>query len=296
MRVLHIDAGRQMRGGQWQALYLACGLRETGVESLLAAPSGSPLFLHAQQQGLAAHPLSWTAVARLSRQVDLVHAHDAAAHTLAALVCRAPLVVSRRVAFPLRRGLLSRWKYRRPFRYLAVSRFVRGVMMDGGVPQEKIAVVYDGVPPLPASSGGVILAPATDDPAKGSGLVRKAAELAGLEVRFTSELLRDLQSASLFVYITHCEGLGSAVLAAMGAGVPVIASRVGGLPEVVQDGMTGLLTSNDPQDIAGAMRRLWEDAALRKQMGAEARRMAQERFSVDVLVRATLDVYRQVLP
>ncbi|MCL6545697.1 MAG: glycosyltransferase family 4 protein [Bryobacteraceae bacterium] len=296
MRVLHIDAGRQMRGGQWQALYLACGLRETGVESLLAARAGSPLLQRAREQGLAAHPINWTAVARLSRQADLVHAHDAAAHTLAALVCRAPLVVSRRVAFPLRRGLLSRWKYRRAARYLAVSHFVRGVLIDGGIPPQKIDVVYDGVPPLPASSGGAILAPATDDPAKGSGLVRKAAEIAGLEVRFTSELLRDLHSASLFVYITHSEGLGSAVLAAMGAGVPVIASRVGGLPEVVQEGVTGLLTRNDPQAIAAAMRRLWEDPPLREQMGAEGRRMVHERFSVEALVRGTLDVYRQVLP
>jgi hypothetical protein len=296
MRVLHIDAGRQMRGGQWQALYLACGLRQAGVECALASPAGSPLFLQAQQQGLAAHPLSRAAVARLSRQADLVHAHDAAAHTLAALVCRAPLVVSRRVAFPLRRGLLSRWKYRRAARYLAVSHFVRGVLIEGGVPPEKIDVVYDGVPPLPASRGGGILAPATDDPAKGAALVRKAAELAGLEVRFTSELQRDLPSASLFVYITHSEGLGSAALAAMGAGVPVLASRVGGLPEIVQDGVTGSLVANDPQAIAAAMRRLWQDPALREQMGAEGRRMVQERFSVEVLVRATLDVYRRVLP
>lgn len=296
MRVLHIDAGRQMRGGQWQALYLACGLRETGVESLLVAPPGSPLLRRAQQQGLAAYPLSWTAVARLSRRADLVHAHDAAAHTLAALLCRAPLIVSRRVAFPLREGPLSRWKYRRAARYLAVSKFVRGVLIDGGVPSEKIAVVYDGVPLLPASTGGSILAPATLDPAKGSALVRKAAELAGLEVRFSSELPQDLPSASLFVYITYSEGLGSAALASLSAGVPVIASHVGGLPEIVQHGVNGLLTVNDPQAIASAMLRLWQDPALRQQMGAEGRRMVQERFSVEVLVRATLDVYRQVLP
>ncbi|MGQ9632650.1 MAG: glycosyltransferase family 4 protein [Bryobacteraceae bacterium] len=296
MRVLHIDAGRQMRGGQWQALYLACGLREAGVESLLVARPGSPLLQRAQQHGIAACPLSWTSVARLSRHVNLVHAHDAAAHTLAALLCRAPLVVSRRVAFPLRGGLLSRWKYRRAARYLAVSRFVRGVLIEAGVPSEKITVVYDGVPPLPASTGGDILAPATLDPAKGSALVRKAAELAGLEIRFTSELSQDLPSASLFVYITYSEGLGSAALAAMSAGVPVIASHVGGLPEIVQHGVNGLLTVNDPQAIASAMLRLWQDPVLRQQMGAQGRRMVQERFSVEVLVRATLDVYRQVLP
>ena len=46
----------------------------------------------------------------------------------------------------------------------------------------------------------------------------------------------------MFVYITESEGLGSAVLLAMAAGTPVIASRVGGLPEAIEDGVNGLLT------------------------------------------------------
>ena len=61
---------------------------------------------------------------------------------------------------------------------------------------------------------------------------------------------------ALFLYITHSEGLGSAVLLAMAAGVPVIASNVGGLPEIVEHERTGLLTENTAQAIANAIRRL----------------------------------------
>jgi glycosyltransferase involved in cell wall biosynthesis len=296
MNVLHIDTGRQMRGGQRQALWLAAGLRDAGVNAVLVVPIGSPLWQQAQAQGLDTRPLDWRHLAPLARQSDLVHAHDAAAHTLAALFCRTPLVVSRRVAFPPRTGLLSKWKYSRPARYLAVSHFVRGVLIQAGVRPEKIAVVYDGVPPADVSTlDGPIIAPATSDPAKGSALLRKAAAVAGLEVLFSSNLLEDLRRASLFVYLSFSEGLGSAALAAMAAGVPVIASRVGGLPEIVRDQVTGLLVDNDPAAVAGAMRRLWDDPPLRARMGEAGRQWVQERFSVHEMVHATLKVYREVV-
>ena len=60
----------------------------------------------------------------VQEHADIVHAHDARAHTLAAIAARAPFVVSRRVAFPVKRSLLSQWKYRQAKRYLAVSQFV----------------------------------------------------------------------------------------------------------------------------------------------------------------------------
>lgn len=296
MRVLHIDSGRQMRGGQWQALWLAAGLRPAGVSTVMLARPGSPLWRQALLQGLDVQPLGWKDLAHLAKRADLVHAHDATAHTLAALVSRAPLVVSRRVAFPPRTGLLSNWKYSRPAKYIAVSQFVRDVLIRHGIRPDKIEVVYDGVPPAePSTYDGAILAPATEDPAKGSTLLRRAAALAGLDIAFSSDLARDLRHAALLVYLSHSEGLGSAALAAMAAAVPVIASRVGGLPEIVQHECTGLLVDNDPSAVAAAMLRLWEDPPLRARMGQAGRRLVQERFSVDQMVHATLKVYREVL-
>ena len=83
---------------------------------------------------------------RAARRADLVHVHDARAHTMAALAGVAPLVVSRRVAFPVKSGFLSGRKYARATLYLAVSNYVAARLLDAGVPGDKIRVVYDGVP------------------------------------------------------------------------------------------------------------------------------------------------------
>src|SRR5262249_37603385 len=137
MRVLHLDSGKQMRGGQWQVLRLIEGLAGEGVECTLLAREGAPLWDAARGPGLRVSRLGLLPVALLSRRHDLVHAHDARSHTLAALAARSPLVVSRRVAFPVRSG----WKYRRADRYLAVSACVEGVLAAAGVPKQKIDVV-----------------------------------------------------------------------------------------------------------------------------------------------------------
>jgi Glycosyl transferases group 1/Glycosyltransferase Family 4 len=292
MRILHLDAGREMRGGQWQVLRLIEGLTRAGLDSTLLCPPGSPLSQRAAALGCEVHPLCWSAVARFSRRIDLTHAHDARSHTWAALLARPPVVVSRRVAFPVR----NRWKYSRPAAYLAVSECVKRMLIAGGVRPERITVVYDGVPlAAPLLPGDRILAPATSDPQKGSDLLQQAARLAGVPVSFSADLEADLPGAALFVYLTRSEGLGSGVLLAMAAGVPVVASRIGGLPEIITHGENGWLTENDPPAVAASLRTLIADRPLAQRLAERARRTVGERFSVDAMVRATIQVYRQVL-
>jgi L-malate glycosyltransferase len=125
MRVLHLDAGRELRGGQWQVLRLMEGLAAAGVESTLLAREGAPLFAAARKRGWRVQPLGLTRALMICRGHDLLHAHDARSHTLAAIIRRARLVVSRRVAFPVG----SRWKYGRAARYIAVSEFVKSVLV-----------------------------------------------------------------------------------------------------------------------------------------------------------------------
>ncbi len=292
MRVLHLDSGREMRGGQWQALRLIDGLRREGFECTLLAARGSPLLQKARDTGLDARPLSWWALARISRQADLVHAHDARSHTLAAMLGGAPLVVSRRVAFPLR----SRWKYRRANRYFAVSQFVKRIMVEGGVPEERISVVYDGVPLGATAPGGdLILTPASDDPLKGTELAREAARRAGVPLHLSRNLESDLLAARLFLYLTHSEGLGSAVLMAMAAGVPVIASNTGGLPEIIRHRENGWLTENAPEPAAAAIRELLADGALARRLASRGRQTVTEKFSLEAMIHNTIQLYRQVL-
>jgi hypothetical protein len=287
MRVLHLDAGREMRGGQWQALRLIEGLAASGIESTLLARDGAPLFSAARKYGWRVEPISLTRAVLMARRHDLIHAHDARAHTLGSVVRSGRLLVSRRVAFPVG----SRWKYSRAAHYIAVSEFVRGVLIQGGVAAERITVVYDGVPVLePAGPPRLLVAHEKSAP-----LAADSARLAGVELTLSKDLERDLPRAALFVYVTHSEGLGSGVLLAMSAGVPVVASNVGGLPEVIRDGENGLLVENTPQAIAEGIRRILGDPGFARRIGAEARRTVLERFTLDRMVRHTMEVYRQVL-
>jgi glycosyltransferase involved in cell wall biosynthesis len=292
MRILHLDSGNEMRGGQWQVLRLMTGLRREGVLSTLLAPAASPLTQKALKEQLPAEPLGLLRVSRLARRNDLVHAHDARSHTLALLASRSPLVVSRRVAFPIR----SRWKYRSAGRYLAVSRFVKSVLEAGGVPQEKIAVVYDGVPLLAPAQGTAVLALADNgDSQKGAHLAADAAHLARIPLHWTTDLENDLKQAAIFVYLTYSEGLGSAVLLAMSAGVPVVASRIGGLPEIIFDGGNGLLVDNSAAAVAEGIGKLRDSPALAARLGEAARLTVQERFTTEQMVYRTMEVYREVL-
>ena len=294
MRILHLDAGRTMGGGQWQALRLIEGLASAGVESTLLAREGAPLYDAARKGGWRVEPLGLLRAVRHARGHDLIHAHDARTHTMAAIVRGAPLIVARRVAFAIgaqASRLGTKWKYARARHYIAVSEFVRGVLIEGGVPGDRISVVYDGVPVVTrGSAGGEILALQ-----KGATLATEAGRLLGAPLTIANDVERDLERAAMFVYVTHAEGLGSAVLLAMSAGVPVIASDVGGLREVVRHRENGLLVENRADAIAAAIRELRDDPDLARQLAAEARRAVLERFTVDHMVRRTMEVYRQVI-
>lgn len=293
---LHIDTGREMRGGQWQVLYLLRGLVAKGQEARLVAPQGSDLLQAAIAQRLVARPLGLPALLSASYGVDLIHAHDARAHTLALLIGK-PLVVSRRVAFPVRRGFPSRWKYQHATHFIAISEFVKRTLLERALDESRITVVHDGIPIPPRAEGahrGGILAIDSEDPGKGRSTIEKAAALADVPVAFSKNLSRDLPEAGIFLYITESEGLGSAALLAMAHGVPVIASAVGGLPEIVEDGRTGLLTSNDPAAVARQIQRLLHDRALAHELAANARERVEREFSSEHMTRGTIGVYENI--
>lgn len=285
MRILHLDAGREMRGGQFQVLRLIEGLASAGIESTLLARADGALFGAVRKLGFRVEPLGLTRALANLRAHDLIHAHDARSHSLGLFLRGKPLVVSRRVSFPVG----SRWKYGRAGRYLAVSEFVKGVLVRGGVDPEKISVVYDGVPPMDPAHGQAVLLLH-----KGAHFAGEVAQRAGVTIKLVSRLEDDLRDAALLVYITDSEGLGSGALLAMSAAVPVIASRIGGLPEVIRHGENGLLVDNDPTAFASAVRELIDDPERRRRIGAAARHTVMERFTVERMVRHTMEAYRQV--
>jgi glycosyltransferase involved in cell wall biosynthesis len=101
-----------------------------------------------------------------------------------------------------------------------------------------------------------------------------------------------LADADVFVLSSRSEGLPVSVLEAMAAELPVVASRVGGLPELVVDGKTGfLVTPSSPPDLAAALARLIGDRDLRRRLGAVGRVRAETRFNLSSFRRAHLELY-----
>jgi glycosyltransferase involved in cell wall biosynthesis len=108
----------------------------------------------------------------------------------------------------------------------------------------------------------------------------------------TAELLRDAQ---VCVLSSRSEAFPYSILEAMRAGLPVVASGVGGVPEAVVDGQTGLLVpTGDPAAMAEALARVIAQPALRKQFGDQGRRRFLARFSFEQMFARTLDIYNEV--
>ena len=119
-----------------------------------------------------------------------------------------------------------------------------------------------------------------------------AVELAG-ERRDVPALLA---SGDVFVLSSRSEGAPISILEAMAAGLPVVASDVGGVGELVVDGETGLLVPPaDPARLADALERLLGDSALRRRLGAAGRTRAFERFDLRPLQHAHLELYAREL-
>jgi glycosyltransferase involved in cell wall biosynthesis len=104
-----------------------------------------------------------------------------------------------------------------------------------------------------------------------------------------------LVGADLFLLPSESESFGLSALEAMACEVPVITTRAGGLPEVVEDGRTGfLLPVGDVEGMAKAALRLLNDEDLRRAFGAAGRRRAVEVFSQDAVVARYKAIYERV--
>jgi glycosyltransferase involved in cell wall biosynthesis len=113
---------------------------------------------------------------------------------------------------------------------------------------------------------------------------------------FRADVVALLKTFDVFVMSSETEGLGTSILDAMACARPVVGTRTGGIPEVVDDGVTGLLVEpKDARALAHAVTTLLKDASLRARMGAAGLARVRERFTLDRMVEGTLRVYRDVI-
>jgi len=105
-----------------------------------------------------------------------------------------------------------------------------------------------------------------------------------------------MRTFDVFALPSLGEGISNTILEAMATGLPVVATRVGGNPELVEEGVTGTLVPvGMHRALAAALRTYVDDTALARRHGANARKRAEERFSIDAMVAGYLSVYDSVL-
>ncbi|MEN6521667.1 MAG: glycosyltransferase family 4 protein [Armatimonadota bacterium] len=122
--------------------------------------------------------------------------------------------------------------------------------------------------------------------------ISEAVQFAG----FRNDMDRILPNLDAVVHPALREGLGVSLLQAAHAGVPIVASAVGGIPEIVKDGETGFLISpEDKEAIKQSVLKLFRDRDLGKRFGENGRLLVQSEFSVDQMVEGNLRIYRDVL-
>jgi sugar transferase (PEP-CTERM/EpsH1 system associated) len=101
-----------------------------------------------------------------------------------------------------------------------------------------------------------------------------------------------MRALDLFVLPSIAEGISNTVLEAMASGLPVVATRVGGTPELIEEGQTGLLVpASDPVALADAIGRYVHDPDGMRRHGVAARRRAESHFSIDRMIDSYLDLY-----
>lgn len=224
---------------------------------------------------------------------------------------------------------LRAWWTRRANRVIVPSRYLARWVARWGVPEERIEVVYnalepmDGIEPVPVplqtplkavTVGRLVPLKRVDGileaiaqiPELGLVVVGDGPERARLECRAASlgvservyfagrrsreETLSLMAACDIFVLNSTHEGLPHVVLEAMALGLPVVATAVGGTPEVVKHGATGLLISTQNGAIPAALERLARDAALRARMGRAARQWVCKHLNLEHMVEQTEDV------
>jgi len=123
----------------------------------------------------------------------------------------------------------------------------------------------------------------------------------GLEGKFhlaggVNDLKTFLREADLFVMPSRSEGFSNAIVEAMAAGLPVVATDVGGNAEAVVDGLTGrIVPACDVNLMAGAIREILGNHQLAQAMGIAGRRRAAERFTTEAMMKQITSTYRRIL-
>ena len=360
--VLHTESSPGLGGQEIRTLNEARWIGERGWRVIVAGQPEGRFVTRAREAGLETAPLRmrspWdlAAVARLTRLirgegVSVVHTHssvDGWLGGLAARAARVPVVRTRHVSIPVRRGFNPVYTWLAD-RVITSGEAIRRIIVGAGVPAERVVAIPAGVDletlpfrTAPFRTGGpeafqdlrlsppVIGSVAMFRGSKGHahlleafaavravhptatlllvgdgirrGWVEGLAREAGLAdhvvfTGFSEDVPALLATMDCFVLAsTRTEGVPQSLLQAFAVGVPVVASDIGGVPEVVADGVTGLLAeSGSASALAAGIARVLSDAPAAVRRAEAARALVEERFSHAASISRLLQLYGELV-
>lgn len=341
--------------------YLLEQLHKKDIEQHVLCSKGSKteVFLKESNHLYTAHPktsgfdlLFALKLARLCKkyEFDCIHTHDSHAHTAAVLSAvlfrnKTPLVVSRRVDFPVSRSWFSRFKYNHSsVQYiLCVSQKIKEITAPAIKDRMKLKVVYSGVDlnrfnnvvpvnlheeysvPRDYKLVGNIaaLAPHKDYDTfiltaekllekgeklhffiVGDGPLKNRIENRVKESKYTDRFtltgfrtdpLNVLKALDIFLITSKTEGLGTSIIDAFGSSIPVVATRAGGIPELVIHEKTGLTAPvKDVDNLAKQVSLILSDESLRLYLIQNALEKTKA-FSVEKTAQDTYSIYQSIV-
>ncbi|MDD4278620.1 MAG: glycosyltransferase family 4 protein [Candidatus Sumerlaeales bacterium] len=372
LRIMHFDTEMGWRGGEQQVCGLVEHLASLGHQSMIVCRRNSALHEYFGEKKMVMivnmrGELDFISALCLLKHIrafnpDIFHAHTGHAHSIALLTNRVaklflgrdiPVVVSRRVNFPLKTGWFSHRKYLSPsLSYVAVSEAVKQSLVRYGVPAQQVHVVHSGtdlsrfnnVHGKPSPEVAKILQDAgvslntkvivsscalsllKDIPTLLYALAIVRRRMPDLDFKFINagegnmrgewEKLRDdlglgglvyfagfvsdipclLAQGDLFVLSTMSEGIAGSIIEAIASGLPVVATGIDGIPEIIQHEKNGLLSKPaDPDSMAECIIRMLTQPEERQRMIDESKHIFDHDFTVDSMTAGNLNVYQSLL-
>lgn len=358
--VLQLSSEKSWRGGEQQIAYLIQELSKKKVNNIVACRKDSAFEDYCQRQNLKFFSLPFKGSTDIStvlgirkickqEKVDLVHMHSAKSHSLAVMSHltgnKIPLVLSRRVDFPVRDNFLTKWKYNHPAirKIICVSEAIEKMVRSSIHHPEKCCTIHSGIdisrftkvsgylrrtyniPDHAILIGNTSALAAHKDyftfvrtaqifrtyniPSRflmiGDGpeketiqkyIIEKDLQDYVIMTGFLDNVPEILSELDIFLMTSQTEGLGTSILDAFACKVPVVATRAGGIPEMVIHEKTGLLAEvKDAQQLATHLKRLTEDAFLKRTLVENAYQFLLGNFTKEKMAAQTLEVYRQII-
>lgn len=356
-KVLHISTAISWRGGEQQLAYLLDELTDE-LEQFVLCAKGSQMEAFCQKNNIdhfatkkhgSFDVFFAKTIKKLCRDlsIDICHVHDSHAHTFAILAAfmgnKTPLIVSRRVDFPIKKSFFSKLKYNHSSvaKILCVSKKIKEITAVDIVDQSKLAVVYSGIDLNKFGQRKGLLQKELKLP-KGTLLVGNTSALADHKDYYTfidaaekvikhqkdihfaiigtgplaenikayaktknlnqqlsflgyrtdiTEILADLD---LFLITSKTEGLGTSIIDAFACKIPVVATAAGGIPELVEDEVSGLLCPiSDSSCLSKSILRLSRDKSLADKLIKGASEKVKS-FSKKQTAKETLKHYQNV--